>query len=91
MYFNAFKEGTDIKEAKSLSFAVYDDSIGGHLRPAAELHLTLLGVERKPCDVYLTGTLEHPGRHIQTRAVVVDHHVGPKRAVELFIGAANTR
>lgn len=58
-----------------------------HLRPAAELHQTLLVVEREPSDVDLTGALEDARRHIQTRAVVIDHHIGPKGAVELLVGA----
>ena len=46
------------------------------IRPATELHITVLIVEGKPRDVYLACALEYARRHVQATAVVSDHHVG---------------
>lgn len=35
------------------------NALSGHLRPAPELHLTVLVIEGKPRDVYFTGALEY--------------------------------
>lgn len=53
--------------------------------PTAEFHLAALVVEWKPGDVYLAGAFEDTGRHIQTRSVVPDYHVGGVRAVEALV------
>ena len=59
--------------------------------PRAELHGTLLLVEREPGDVDLTGGLEDARRHVQTAAVVLHHDVCGVRAVEFVIGTGNRR
>ena len=58
------------------------------VRPAAELHLTILVVEGKPGDVDQAGWLENAGRDIRARAGRGDDHVGRVRPVKRLAGAA---
>ena len=60
---------------------------GTVVRPRTELDVTLLLVERKPCDVHLARAQEQPGRHPE--AVTLRRHYDVRRipAVEIPVGA----
>lgn len=53
--------------------------------PATELHVTVLVVEGEPRDVYLACALEYARGHVQTTAVVSDHHVRLVRPVKTLV------
>ena len=53
--------------------STYIESIVG---PAAELHLAVLIIKRKPRDVNLTGGLEDARRNVGTLPVTGHDHVG---------------
>ncbi len=55
--------------------------------PRAKLEVALLVVEGEPGDVNLARRLEDPRRNIQASALIVDHHIGLVRPVELLIRA----
>lgn len=57
------------------------------VRPGSKLHLAPLIVEGKPGDVDFAGGLEDARRHVQTRSVVPDDHVGRVGSVEALVGA----
>ena len=45
------------------------------VRPASELHLTVLVVEGEPGDVDLAGGHEDAGRDVRAQALVCHHHI----------------
>lgn len=53
--------------------------------PTTKLHVTVLVVEGEPRDVYLACALENARRHVQTTAVVSDHHVSLVRPVKTLV------
>lgn len=55
--------------------------------PAAELHLALLVVERKPSDVDFASTLKDPRWDVITASIVPYHHIGLESIVETFMRA----
>jgi len=59
--------------------------------PRPELERTELVVERKPRDVDFAGAHEKSGRDPQAVAGRIDHHVGRERAINVFVGASDTK
>lgn len=60
------------------------------IRPAPELHFTVLIIEGEPCDVYFTSAFENTRRYIQATAVVFHHDVRMVSAIKSFISAKIT-
>lgn len=61
------------------------------VRPASELHLTALVVERKPRNVYLARRLEDARRYVEAGPVAPDHHVRRVGPVKSFVRTAMGR
>ena len=52
--------------------------------PTAEFHLTVLVIERKPGDVYLTSGFENPRRDVSAGAGAGDYYIGGVRSIKRF-------
>ena len=52
------------------------------VRPAPELHITILIIKREPCDVYWAGRHEYTGRDVGAGSVTRDDHVGGVRCIK---------
>lgn len=55
------------------------------MSPATKLHITVLIIKRKPCNVYFTRALEYSWRDIQAASIRLDHNVCLECPVKTFI------